>query len=412
MTNKNNLGGSVRIMIRPALLLGFAIMTSSLITSCNQNISSQDPTMTDARVSKPQAPVSYRIAETNTTALASGRKAWFTGRKAWFTGRKAWFTGDVATLKDNQAIWTQIHLQQAQTLAPNWGAGVKVAVIDTGIDLNHPAFVGHLAPSSDWKDFVDGDTTPQEVAGGEAYGHGTSVASIVTQVAPKALIMPIRVLDSSGAGDTSKIASAIGWAAQHGAKIINLSLGTDATNFDCAVQKAVALAIQNYGTLMVFAAGNTGDNKINYPAITVKSNPNNDPAVKACRAAPYNLVPSLNANVNVASISVGSVNSLDQKSNFSSYGEKLEMVSPGEDIFGPYPEDSAASWSGTSMSAPLVSGALSLALGEKLRSGVKVTDLPDILLGKTDSLDALNPSLAGQIGKGRLNIENFLKSVF
>jgi thermitase len=393
-------------LLAPTLLFGLAIMTS-----CNQNISSQDPTLTEARASKNQATVTYKIAETNTTALASGRKAWVTGRKAWVTGRKAWVTGNVATLEDNQAIWAQIHLEQAQTLAPNWGAGVKVAVIDTGIDLNHPAFVGHLAPSTDWKDFVDTDTTPQEVAGGEAYGHGTSVASIVLQVAPKVLIMPIRVLDSSGAGDTGKIASAIDWAAQHGAKIINLSLGTDAANFDCAVQKSVALAIQNYGALMVFAAGNTGDTNINYPAITVKSNPNSNTAVKTCRAAPYNLTPPMNAGVNVASISVGSVNNLDQKSNFSSYGEKLEMVSPGEDIFGPYPENSAASWSGTSMSAPLVSGSLALALGQTLGSGVKVQDLPRVLIAKTDNVDALNPSFAGQVGKGRLNVEHFLKSV-
>ncbi len=406
MTDKNKRSGSARIMVRPALLLGVAIMTS-----CTQN-TLQDSTLTDTRAATVQAPVTYQIAETNTTALASGRRAWSTGRRAWSTGRRAWSTGDVATLEDNQAIWTQIHLQQAQTLSPNWGAGVKVAVIDTGIDLNHPAFVGHLAPSSDWKDFIDGDTNPQEVAGGEAYGHGTSVASIVMQVAPRALILPIRVLDSNGVGDTSKIASAIDWAAQHGAKVINLSLGTDAANFDCAVQKSVALAIQNYGALMVFAAGNTGDSNINYPAITVKSNPNSNPAVKACRSAPYNLAPAMNAGVNVASISVGSVNSFDHKSNFSSYGEKLEMVSPGEDIFGPYPENSAASWSGTSMAAPLVSGALTLALGEKLRSGIKVTDLPDILIGKTDSVDALNPGFAGQIGNGRLNIENFLKSVF
>jgi thermitase len=405
MTHKNNRNGAARVLVYPALLLGVAIMTS-----CNQNII-EDPTLTGAQAAKPQASVTYKIAETNTAALASGHKAWVTGHKAWVTGHKAWVTGDVATLENNLTVWEQIHLQQAQTLSPNWGAGVKVAVIDTGIDLNHPAFVGHLAPSTDWKDFVDSDTTPQEIAGGEAYGHGTSVASIVLQVAPKALIMPIRVLDSNGTGETSKIASAIDWAAQHGAKVINLSLGTDAANFDCTVQKSVALAIQNYGTLMVFAAGNTGDTNINYPAITVKSNPNSNPAVKACRPAPYNLTPPMNAGVNVASISVGSVNNLDQKSNFSSYGEKLEMVSPGEDIFGPYPENSAASWSGTSMAAPLVSGALTLALGEKLRSGVKMTDLPDILIGKTDSIDALNPSLTGQLGKGRLNIENFLKSV-
>ncbi len=399
MTDKHNLGGSVRIMVRPALLLGVAIMTS-----CSQN-TSQDLNLTQALPGQPQASIRYQIAENITTARA-------TGRSAWATGRSAWATGDPATLVDNRAIWTQIHLQQAQTLAPHWGAGIKVAVIDTGIDLNHPAFVRHLAPSTDWKDFVDNDTTPQEIAGGEAYGHGTSVASIVLQVAPKALIMPIRVLDSSGIGDTSKIASAIDWAAQHGAKVINLSLGTDAANFDCAVQKSVALAIQNYGTLMVFAAGNTGDTNINYPAITVKSNPNGNPAVKACIPAPYNLTPPMNEGVNVASVSVGSVNSLDQKSDFSSYGDKLEMVSPGENIFGPYPENSAAAWSGTSMATPLVSGALALALGEKLRSGVKVTDLPNILIGKTDKVDSLNPSLGGQIGKGRLNIENFLKSVF
>jgi thermitase len=387
-------------ILAPVLVLSIALMTS-----CNQNISSDtDPALIDARAAKPQASIAYQIAETNTTALASGRKA-------WTSGRKAWTSGDAATLEDNLAIWTQIHLQQAQTLAPNWGAGVKVAVIDTGIDLNHPAFVGHLAPSTDWKDFVDADATPQEIVGGEAYGHGTSVASIVLQVAPKALIMPIRVLDSSGAGDTSKIASAISWAAQHGARVINLSLGTDAANFDCVVQKEIALAIQNYGTLMVFAAGNTGNTNVNYPAITVKSNPNSNPAVRACRAAPYKLTPALNAGVNGASISVGSVNNLDQKSVFSSYGDKLEIVASGEDIYGPYPENSAASWSGTSMSAPLVTGSLALALGEKWRYGVMVNDLPDILIAKADSVDALNPSFVGQLGTGRLNIENFLKSV-
>ncbi len=404
MTHKNIVGYFLKTF-SPLLALGI------VMTSCGQNINDTDPTLIETRAAKPQAPVSYKIAETNTTAIASGRKAWATGRKAWATGRKAWATGSDITLEDNLSVWTQIHLQQAQTLSPNWGAGVKVAVIDTGVDLNHPVFVGHLAPSTDWKDFIDTDTSPQEIAGGEAYGHGTSVASIVLQVAPNALIMPIRVLDSSGAGDTDKIASAIAWAAQHGAKVINLSFGTDASNFDCAVQKAVASAIQNYGTLMVFAAGNTGDTNINYPAITVKSNPNSNPALKACHAAPYNLTPPMNAGVNVASISVGSVNNLDQKSNFSSYGEKLEMVSPGEDIYGPYPDNAGASWSGTSMAAPLVSGALALALGEKLRSGVKAQDLPNILIGKTDSIDALNPSFAGQVGKGRLNIENFLNAV-
>jgi thermitase len=405
MTHKNETNRSIANLARPVLLLGIAIMTS-----CSQNISTEDPILLDTRAVKTQASFKYQIAETSTNALASGQKAWFTGQKAWFTGQKAWFTGSESTRVENLSVWTQIHLEQAQTLASNLGAGVKVAVIDTGIDLNHPAFVGHLVASADWKDFVDTDAVPQEVPG-DAYGHGTSAASIVLQVAPKALIMPIRVLDSSGTGDTTKIASAIDWASQHGAKVINVSLGTDAANFDCAVQKAVAYATQNYGILFVFAAGNTGNTNVNYPAITVKSSPNSNPAVRACRAMPYNLTPSMNNKTSGASISVGSVNTLDQKSKFSSYGDKLEIVAPGENIYGPYPENAAAAWSGTSMSAPLVTGSLALALGQNLRPGVKVTDLPDWLIAQADNVDASNSGLVGQLGTGRLNIEKFLKFV-
>ncbi len=86
---------------------------AALITSCNQNLPSDVTDLAlDARAAKPQAPMTYSIAETSKTALA-------TGRKAWFTGRKAWFTGNEATLVDNLAVWNQIHLQQAQTLAPD-----------------------------------------------------------------------------------------------------------------------------------------------------------------------------------------------------------------------------------------------------------------------------------------------------
>ena len=80
-------------------------------------------------------------------------------------------------------------------------------------------------------------------------------------------------------------------------------------------------------------------------------------------------------------------------------------------IDGPDPENAGASWSGTSMSAPLVSGSLALALGQLLHSDVKVIDLPNILIGNTDSVDALNPGFAGQLGKGRLNLEKFLQHV-
>ena len=87
------------------------------------------------------------------------------------------------------------------------------------------------------------------------------------------------------------------------------------------------------------------------------------------------------------------------------------MVAPGENIYGPYPENGAAAWSGTSMAAPMVSGSLALALGQKLRSGVTAASLPDALIANTDNIDSLNTGLAGQLGSGRLNIEKFLQNV-
>ena len=107
------------------------------------------------------------------------------------------------------------------------GAGEIVAVVDTGVDLDHPDLVGRLLPGHD---FVNHDPHPQDDA-----GHGTMVAGIiaadanngrgVTGVAGSASILPVKVLDSSGSGDDATIANGITWATDHGADVINLSLG-------------------------------------------------------------------------------------------------------------------------------------------------------------------------------------------
>jgi thermitase len=279
-------------------------------------------------------------------AWAGGSAAWAGGFAAWAGGSAAWAGGSAAwaggtplpanTFAENVAGWQLIKLSEGQALTKNLGAGVKVAVIDTGIDLTHPAFNGRLAPMSDWKDFVDGDPIPQEVAGTN-YGHGTSVAGIVLQVAPKATILPLRVLASNGQGDTDKVVQAINWALDRGAKVINLSLG--GTSPDPALESMLRFAASK-GVFVITSSGNTGNEAVTVPA-TYANQSNNI-------------------------FSVGSVGTSGAKSVFSTYGA-LELLAPGERIWGPAPGGQRLYWSGTSMAAPVVSGILALALAEPLR---------------------------------------------
>jgi thermitase len=347
-------------------------------------------------------------------AWPGGRMAWSGGRMAWSGGRMAWSGADTSVvLAENYDAWKQVHLDTAQGLAKNLGAGVKVAVIDTGVDYTHPAFDGRLAPSSEWRDFVDNDNDPQEVGVGgvdAGFGHGTGVAGVIAQVAPKALILPLRALNRNGSGDTTGIAMAIKHAVKAGAKVINLSLGTD--GFDCDLQKTIAINVPN-GVFVVVSAGNNGTTAETFPAATSKQSPNayysNDPVVltqvKACAIAP-----SQSAGVPNRTVGVGSVSTLefDHKSTFSTYGGGLEMLAPGEEIFVPVPGAQLGAWSGTSFAAPMVSGALALAAAEPLK--VSALTLGKAVATRADPIDAVNPSLVGLLGFGRLNIEAFLKA--
>lgn len=299
-----------------------------------------------------------------TTAIKPGAAATVLGVVATKPGAVAVQLAPT-TFTENQGLWSLIRLTQGQNLAPNLGRGVKIAVIDTGIDTTHPAFTGKLAPSTEWKDFVDGDSNPQEVSGGKGYGHGTSVAGTILQVAPNAVILPIRVLDFDGMGDLDKVVMAVDWAIQKGAKIIHMSLGTDV---DYTAFNDIVRVANSKGIPVVASSGNNGSKGMEYPS-RFKS----------------------------LAIGVGSVASTGGQSVFSAYGPELDVMAPGEFVYSAYPAGQIAYSSGTSFAAPVVTGTFALALGQK---AVTLQILEQSLTGSSVK--------SGNNLKGTVQVDGFL----
>ncbi|MCB9079443.1 MAG: peptidase S8 [Anaerolineaceae bacterium] len=219
------------------------------------------------------------------------------------------------------------------------GEGVTVAVVDTGIDLDHPDLQANLVSG---QSFVTGVSSPDDDE-----GHGTHVAGMVAGVgnnggiigvAPKAKLMPVKVLNSQGSGSTLAIALGIEWAADHGARVINLSLG--GVNDSLTLQSAVDYALSK-GVLLVAAGGNCGDASF---------------AANGCSFQDQPVYPAADPDV----VAVASTTSLDTQSSFSNEGSYIEVAAPGSSIFSTYPPGGYATLSGTSMASPHVAGLAAL----------------------------------------------------
>jgi thermitase len=275
----------------------------------------------------------------------------------------------------SQYALAKLGIPQAQAISQ--GEGIIVAVIDTGIQLNHPIISGSLTTAR--KDFVDDDNVPNDEFDGidndgdglidEAAGHGTHVAGIVHLVAPKAKIMPLRVLDSDGHGDEFSVAKAIEYAKENRADIINLSLGSVARSK--VIEEQIKDATES-GILVVAAAGNLSITDPQYPA------------------------------ANVCALSVTSVGAADIKSDFSNYGNWVKVSAPGEAIYSTFPISGFATWSGTSMSTPFVAGQAALLLGKN--NSLNPRQLAKLIAGTADNINALNPAFTGLLGYGRVNV--------
>jgi subtilisin family serine protease len=252
------------------------------------------------------------------------------------------------------------------------GAGLVVAVVDTGIDPTHPALAGRVLPGG-W-DFVGRDADPTDAPDGidqdgdgrvdEGVGHGTFVASLVLAVAPDASILPIRALDSDALGTASTVASAIYYAVSHGAHVVNVSAGLPRDME--AVKQAVERA-REAGVPVVAAAGNRQAN-VDYPAMLSDT------------------------------FGVTGLAPTGAKAPFASYGSAVDLCAPAVDLLGAHPlsPSGTARWSGTSFSSALVAGGCALLL--ELHPTWDASALLSHLRATGTDVSALDPAFAGRLG--------------
>ncbi len=209
------------------------------------------------------------------------------------------------------------------------GAGVKVAIIDTGIDLTHPDLAGNIKGGIN---LVRTNRSPND-----DNGHGSHVAGIVAAidntigyvgVAPGASLYAVKVLDARGSGYLSTVAAGIDWARQNGMNVGNMSLGgsSGTSQLQAACDNAAAA-----GVLLVAAAGNSGDGS----TLTVETS----------YPAQYSSV-----------VAVGATDYADAVASFSNTGPKVEVSAPGVSIPSTYKGGGYATLSGTSMASPHAAG--------------------------------------------------------
>lgn len=224
------------------------------------------------------------------------------------------------------------------------GAGVTIAILDSGVDSNHPDLSAKMVPG--WN-FYDNNSNTSDV-----YGHGTKVAGAaaaitnngtgVAGVAGQSKIMPIRITDTSGWGTWSAIAKGLTWAADQGARVANISfLGVTSSSS----ARTSAQYMKDKGGLVVVSGGNTGKLE-SYTKTT-------------------------------AMIPVAATDANDNRSSWSSYGDYIALAAPGVGIWSTTNGGGYGSVSGTSFSSPVTAGVIALMMAAN--SKMKNTDIEQTL---------------------------------
>jgi subtilisin family serine protease len=263
---------------------------------------------------------------------------------------------------------------------------ITVAVVDTGIDKNHPDLKGKLDAGYN---VLEPKSAPVD-----ENGHGTHVAGIIAAsqgngqgvagIAPACRVMPVKVANAKGMASTSQIAEGIAYAALHGADVINLSIGGPTPSK--TLERAVSAALKK-GATLVAAMGNDGSSRPMYPA--------SYPGV----------------------IAVGATNSRDTVTRYSQKGKWISVVAPGDGILSTTPTymtnliqtgqttGKYGKLSGTSMASPLVAGIV--ALMKSVNPSLKTADIKERLEESADGKGGFSPSS----GYGRVNAAKALATL-
>lgn len=247
-------------------------------------------------------------------------------------------------------------------------SNLTVAIVDTGVQLNHPDLAGRVLQGYD---YVNNDADPSD-----DNGHGTSTSGAAAATGNNGLgmagvtwgsfILPVKVLAANGSGSYSAISSGINYSADRGARVINLSLG--GTLSSSTLQSAVNYA-WNKGSVLIAAAGNNGTSQTVYPA--------------GC------------SNV----VAVSAINAANTITSWSSYGSFVDLCAPGESIGTLWIGSGYVNVSGTSYSSPIVAGVASLALSAN--PALKNFQVVKLLTANADDLGAAGYD--SYYGNGRVN---------
>jgi thermitase len=302
------------------------------------------------------------------------------------------------SVRTDQSSRNAIGLEEAHSFTEGDNA-ITVAVLDTGVDLDHPEYRHVLLQGYDFVDVIDGasefigDYLEADVIPEDEVGHGTHVAGIIAArgtnvprgVAPRCRILPIRVLAAMskdgrrvGAGLVENINNGVKWAIDHGADVINMSLGVRHTGGGLPHQEVIDYA-KRKGVTVVAASGNDGRQEMYYPGA----------------------FPSV--------IAVGAANRDGDLADFSTFGDHVSLIAPGVEIYSTSMEDGYAFSTGTSHAAPFVTGAIALLKSYARTRGCDLNDrqVKNVLKQTSDKVgrDFKDP----KAGYGGLNIADGLR---
>jgi subtilisin family serine protease len=276
---------------------------------------------------------------------------------------------------------------------------VTIAVLDTGIEYNHPETAHAMLPGKDFVNILDGamqfigDYLDYDDDPGDEVGHGTHVSGILAAkgmkmpvgVAPQCKILPVRVLGALkrgnsvvGAGLIDNINTGIKWAVDNGADVINMSLGIKHEGGGLPHEEVIRYALAK-GATIVAASGNDGTNDKYYPGAL--------PGV----------------------VAVGAIDENGQVALFSTYGGHVSFTAPGTRIFSTFPPSTYAFSTGTSQAAPFVAGGVALLKSYALKRGRQLSDgqVKYLLRQTTDRTDRQFKSQ--KAGYGTINLLDALK---